>query len=332
MSEKGVAEYSRYVAGAPGSLFYVLADMVEEAFFQESIPYVRGADRRALLARKLAQRYRDASLALPLSLGSETHAGRREERILYMSFTNTQLFQPWLEALRSNDACVVGVFSVALVAAQTGKRLGFKSGRYLMVSRQQGGLRQSYIENGRIRFSRLGRVDFSDPRVIAQDCAAESLRIQQYLVNSRIVPREAPALDVLVLAPSEHKALYDAACVNSARLQFHVHDLDKVASSLGLKSAPAETLAEGLFLHVLAAYPSREQYADERLRRFYHLWRARAGLLAPPAGGFGCWPRLSAGRPADIHPGSQQAPNEPVPESRAPDASARLPPAPPRTP
>src|SRR3989449_6881238 len=75
MNEKGVAEFSRYVAGAPESLFYVLADVVEEDFFQENIPYVRGADRRALLARKLAQRYRDASLALSLSLGS-----RSEER------------------------------------------------------------------------------------------------------------------------------------------------------------------------------------------------------------------------------------------------------------
>src|SRR5437899_5097215 len=136
-----------------------------------------------------------------------------------------------------------------------------------MVSRQQAGLRQSYIENGRIRFSRLGRVDFSDPRVIAQDYAAESLRIQQYLVNSRILPREAPALDVLVLAPSEHKAFYDAACVNSARLPFHVHDPALVAGSMGLKSAPAETLVEGLFLHVLAAYSLREQYAADRMPR-----------------------------------------------------------------
>jgi len=312
MSEKGVAEYSRYVAGAPGSLFYVLADMVEEDFFQENIPYVRSADRRALLARKLAQRYRDASLALPLSLGSETHAGRREERILYMSFTNTQLFQPWLEALRSNHACVVGVFSVALVAAQTGKRLGFKGGRYLMVSRQQAGLRQSYIENGRIRFSRLGRVDFSDPRVIAQDYAAESLRIQQYLVNSRILPREAPALDVLVLAPSEHKAFYDAACVNSARLQFHVHDLDKVAGSLGLKSAPP------------AAYPSREQYADERLRRFYHLWRARVVLLATGAAAFAFCLLLSAVRLLDIHQVNELAQNDRVQEARASEEYARL--------
>jgi len=329
MNEKGVAEFSRYAAGAPGSLFYLLADMVEEDFFQENIPYVRGADRRALLARKLAQRYRDASLALPLSLGSETHAGRREERILYMSFTNTQLFQPWLEALRSNDACVVGVFSVALVAAQMGKRLGFKGGRYLMVSRQHAGLRQSYIENGRIRFSRLGRVDSSDPRVIAQDCAAESLaaeslRIQQYLVNSRILPREAPALDVLVLAPSGHKALYDAACVNSARLQFHVHDLDKVGSGLGLKSVPAETLAEGLFLHVLAAYPSREQYADERLRRSYHLWRARVALLATGAAVFAFCLLVSAVRLLDVLHVTEQAHNDRVQEARASVEYARL--------
>ena len=88
MNEEGVAEFSRYVAGAGQSLFYVLADVVEEDFFQENIPYVRGGDRRALLARKLAQRYRDTSLAIPISLGSEIHAGRREERILYTSFTN----------------------------------------------------------------------------------------------------------------------------------------------------------------------------------------------------------------------------------------------------
>ena len=324
MNEKGVAEFSTYAAGAPGSLFYVLADVVEEDFFQENVPYVRGTDRRSLLERKLAQRYRDASLALSLSLGSETHAGRREERILYMSFTNAHQFQPWLEALRSNDARVVGVFSVALVAAQTGKRLGFKGGRYLMVSRQQAGLRQSYIENGRIRFSRLGRVDFSDPRAIAQDCAAEALRIQQYLVNTRILPREAPALDVLVLAPSEHKALYDAACVSSARLQFHVHDLDKVASSLGFKSAPAETLAEGPFLHVLAAYSSGEQYADDRLRRFYHLWRARVALLAIGAAAFAFCLLLSAVRLFDIHQVNEQAQNNRTQEARASEEYARL--------
>jgi hypothetical protein len=167
-------------------------------------------------------------------------------------------------------------------------------------------------------------VDFSDSRAIAQDFAAESLRIQQYLVNSRILPREAPALDVLVLAPGEHKALYDAACVNSARLQFHVHGLDKVASSLGLKSVPAESHAEALFLNVLAAYPPAEQYAGDRLRRFYDLWRARVGLLAAGAGGFALCLLLSAARFLDIHQLNDQSQNNRAQEIRASEEYARL--------
>lgn len=323
-NEEGVAEFSKYVARSPESLFYVLADVVEEDFFQENIPYVRGRDRRALLSRKLAQRYRDTSLAVPLSLGSENHAGRREERILYTSFTNTQQFQPWLGALRASGARVVGVFSVALIAGSAGRRLGFKPIRYLMVSLQQAGLRQSYVENGRTRFSRLSRVDFSDPRAIAHDCAAESLRIHQYLANSRILPREADPLDVLVLAPTEYKALYDAACVNSARLRFHVRDLDAMGRSLGLKSAPTETLAEGLFLHVMARSPSREQFADDGLRRFYDLWRARVGLVGAGAAVLASCLVFSAAKLLDLHQVNEQARNDRVQEARASEEYARL--------
>ncbi len=323
-NQEGTTEFSKYVAASPESLFYVLADIVEEDFFQENIPYVRGRDRRALLARKLAQRYRDTSLAVPISLGAEIHAGRREERILYTSFTNTQQFQPWLEALRAAGARVAGVFSVALAAGAVGKRLGFKASRYLMVSLQQAGLRQSYVENGRIRFSRLSRVDFSDPRAIAQDCAAESLRIHQYLANARILPREADPLDVLVLAPSEYKALYDAVCVNSARLRFHVRDLDTMGRSLGLKSAPTETLAEGLFLYVLAESATREQYADDSLRRFYHLWRARVGLIGAGAAVFGVALLFSAINLLDLYDAKERTRMNRVQEAQAAQEYARL--------
>jgi hypothetical protein len=324
MNEGGVAEFSRYVAGTSESLFYLLADVVEEDFFQENVPYVHGSDRRALLARKLAQRYRDTSLAVPISLGSETHAGRREERVLYTSFTNTQQFHPWLEALRSRAAKVVGVFSVALVAAALGKRLKFKAPRYVMVSLQQAGLRQSYVENGRIRFSRVGRVNFSDPAAIAQDCAAESVRTHQYLVNSRILPRDAPPLDVLVLAPGEHKALYDAACVDSPRLHFHVQDLDKVGRTIGLKSAPAGILAEALFLHVLAESAPRDQFADERLRHSYHLWRGRVGLVVAGAAALGLCLLLAGVRFLDAYLIDQESVADRSQEARASEEYARL--------
>ncbi|MGB5079174.1 MAG: hypothetical protein WBO23_00345 [Burkholderiales bacterium] len=324
MNREGVADFSKYVAGALNGIFYVLADVVEEDFFQENIPSVHGADRRALLARKLAQRYRNTSLALPISLGSENHAGRREERILYTSFTNTQQFQPWIEVLRSSGARVAGVSSVALVAASVGKRLGFKRDRYLLVSLQQAGLRQSYVENGRIRFSRLGRVDRSDPRAVAQDCATESNRIYQYLANTRILPRDAPPLDVLVLAPSEHKAHYDAACVSSARLKFQVQDLDRIARRMGLRSAPVETLAEGLFLHVLADSPVGAQFADDSLRHSYDLWRARVGLVAGGAAVFGLCMLFSGANLYDMRQVNEQTETDRRQEALATEEYARL--------
>ena len=323
MSEAGAGEFSRYVSSHLESLFYVLADVVEEDFFQENLPYVRGSDRRIMLARKLTQRYRDASLAVPISLGAETHAGRREERVLYTSLTNTQQFQPWLQVLRASKARVAGVFSVALVAASLGRRLGFKASRYVMVSLQQAGLRQSYIENGRIRFSRIVRVNFAEPHAIAQDCAAESLRTHQYLANSRILPRDE-VLDVLVLAPGKEKELYAAACVDSPRLHFHVQTFDKVARSIGLKSSPEDALAEALFLHVLAESQPSEQFADDSLRHFYQLWRGRVALLTGGAAAFGFCVLLAAGKFLDAYQVNQQEVADRVQETRAVEEYARL--------
>ena len=140
--EDALASFSGYVAGAAGSLFYVLADVVEEDFHQETIPYVRGKDRRLLLGRKLAQRYRDLSLALSTSLGYEAGA-RKEEKVLFASFTNTQQFQPWLAALQAQQARLVGVYSVPLASAALGRKLAVADKRYLLVSRQGAGMRQS---------------------------------------------------------------------------------------------------------------------------------------------------------------------------------------------
>lgn len=279
-SEEGVAEFSTYVDGARDALYFLLADVVEEDFHTESIPFVRGGDRRLLLSRKLAQRYRDVSLALTVSLGFET-GGRREEKLLFSAFTNTQQFQPWLAALRSREARVVGVYSVPLIAPLVGKRVGFAaSRRYLLVGRQQAGLRQSYVEDGRIRFSRLGRVDSELVADLGRACAVESGRIQQFLTNTRVLPRDAGALDVVVLAPGSDVEEYRRLCVDTANLRFHIVDLDAACSAAKLKASPEGARAERLFLHVLAQSPPGEQFADDAYRRFYHLWRARVALYA----------------------------------------------------
>jgi hypothetical protein len=280
--DEALAAFSAYIADGREALYYLLADVIEEDFHQETIPYVRGKDRSTLLARKLSQRYRDLTLALSMSLGYET-GPRKEEKVLFSSFTNTQQFQPWLGVLNAHEARLVGVYSVPLVSPQVGQKIGVSEKRYLLVSRQKAGMRQSFIDQGRIRFSRLGQIEGEEITQRARQVAAEAGRIQQFLVNTRLLPRDSGTLSIVVLTHRENAAAFQAACSDNSQVKFLLLDMDEACARAGLKSAPEGMLAERLFLQVLATTQPAEQFADDVLRRFYHLWRARVALLASGA-------------------------------------------------
>ena len=101
--EAGVAAFREYLRGKERAPFYVVADLTGEDFHEEQIPYLRGSDRQAVVERRLAQRYRDSRISAALSLGYVA-GERRNERLLLASFTNTQQFTPWLEALAAARA------------------------------------------------------------------------------------------------------------------------------------------------------------------------------------------------------------------------------------
>lgn len=280
-TEEGAHAFAAHLRGVPSSLFYVLVDIVEEDFHQENVPFVRGGDRRALMARKLAQRYRDTSLSLTLSLGYEK-TQRRDERVLFSSFTNNAPFQPWLNALREQEAVIAGVYSVALLAPQLAARLRAKSDSLLVVTLQPAGLRQSYIEHGRIRFSRLGPLEpeeASDANRIADAFDRETTRVYQYLTAMRVLGQGA-LVDALLIAPPGDKHRVESAGPNLTQINATVVDLSDAARAIGLRRYPAGAGAEVLFLHLLAKHPPREQYAAEGLRQSYRLHQSRVGLVA----------------------------------------------------
>jgi len=281
-SEEGTVAFANYVGAVPNSLFYVLADVVEEDFHQENIPYIRGKDRRLLLDRKLAQRYRDTSLSTAISLGVD-RGQRVEERVVLSSFTNTQQLHPWLMALRDAEVPVVGVYSAALIAPLLVAKLGFKKASCLMVALSQAGLRQSYIERGQIRFSRLGPLEpaeIASPERTAEAFERETTRVHQYLTAMRVLPREGGVVDTVLIAPPGQMAAVLDAAPSIGQLRLQVLDLDEVRRKIGLRSAPAGAGAEALYLHLLASRAPKEQYAKENLRGAYRVHQWRVGLIA----------------------------------------------------
>jgi hypothetical protein len=284
-TEEGAEAFGQYLSSRRVGLFYLLADVVEEDFHLDTIPFVRGADRRALLERKLAQRYRDTSLSLVVSSGTEK-SQRRDERILLGSFTNTQQFQPWLAAIRERELAVAGVYSVALLAGPLASALGQKKNPCLIVTLEEAGLRQSYVEGGRLRFSRLGPLDAStatNPDRIADAFDRETTRVYQYLAAMRVLPKDGGPVDTLLVAPAGQHERILAAAPRVAQLKVSVVEFEAAARACGLRGVPAGAGAEALYLQLLARKAPREQYARENLRGSFRMLQWRNALLAGSA-------------------------------------------------
>jgi hypothetical protein len=278
----GVTAFREYLAGHRGGLFYAVADLAGEDFHEELIPYLRGTDREQVVQRRLAQRYRDTRLAAALSLG-HVKTERRNERLLLTSFTNTQRIIPWLDVLAESEAKLAGVYSVPLLAPALAARLGSRGGHCFVVTANSTGLRQCYVEDGRLRFARLERTVDMMPEAFASFVRSETGRLAQYLATLRVLPREGPPVQVLVVAPPGQRAAFERALVSDARLSFLTVDQGEAARRIGVKGAPPGTGAEQLYLHLAVRKPPREQFARREDRRSFYLWQLKRGLVAAGA-------------------------------------------------
>jgi hypothetical protein len=284
--DAGLAAFREHLRDKAGALFAVLVDLAGEDFHEEQIPFVRGGDRDAVLARRLAQRYRDTRLAAALSLGQVVTAERRNERILLASFTNTQQLTPWLDALEGAATRLSGVYSAPLLAPALAAALAVREPRVLIVTANRAGLRQCYVEGGRLRFARLERISDLAPGALAAFVRSETQRLLQYLVTLRALPREGTAVQALVVAPPGQRAAFEAALPSDARLTFRTLDFGDALSALKLRRTPPQMHSEALFVHLAARNAPREQFASRDDRRRYLLWRLQRGIVAAGAAGF----------------------------------------------
>jgi hypothetical protein len=281
--ELGVSEFREHLRGRKGALFAVVADVAGEDFHEEQVPLLRGGDRRAVVERRLAQRYRDTRLVTALSLGAVRGPQRRNERLLLASFTNTQQFAPWLDALGEADARLAGVYSAPLLAPVLAARLGARGPRTLVISANRAGLRQSFVEDGKLRFARLERIVDLAPRALAAFARSETVRLAQYLTTLRVLPRDGAPLPALVIAPPGERAVFEQALVSDARVVFRTIDSAQALSAVGLRRVAEGTGAEALYLHLAARKPPRAQFANREDRRSHSIWQLQRAVVAAGA-------------------------------------------------
>ncbi len=275
-SEAGQGKFSEYLARNSRSIFLLLANVSEEGFQLETIPFLRGADRNAILSRKLGQSFFNATLTTSISLGYEK-SRRKDERIMLAALTSHDVFAPWLAAMADAEVALAGIYSLPLLSPLLLRKLGLADERCLLLTIQDQSIRQSYLEKGQLFFSRLAPLHHDSLVGMAQTFASEAFKLQQYLVSQRLIGRKQPITAYLVAHANARTAI-ENSCTDSETLSFTILDIEDCARKCSLRSTPADTRCEAIFLNLLATDPPSAQFASDQLRHDYHLWLVRSVL------------------------------------------------------
>ena len=277
-NEPGLAAFRDYLGQHARCHFSLLANIAEEGHVLETIPFLQGRDREALIARKIGQHFMGSPLAATFSLGYEK-TRRKNEKLLISALTNPAHLEPWLSRLREVEAPLAGIYTVAQLGGGLLRKLGWPCHRCLLLTMQDHSIRESFVVDGQTLFSRMAPITDSSIAGIASSFAAEAGKLQQYLIGQRLIGRDENLPVFIVAYPPAIPAI-DKACPDHGNLSFSTIDSHTAASRLGLKTLPQDNRCDALYLHLLATAPPRQQFAGETHRHDFRLAQIRQAIIA----------------------------------------------------
>lgn len=277
----GLENFAGYLAKSPNTPIHLLVDVIEEDFRNETIPHILGKDRQALIQRKLNQLFRNTTYRHADIQGRESE-GRRDDRLLLTGLTNEELLNPWMERIARSKLPLAGIYSLPLLSQLLIKKLELPLPHQLLITRQATGLRQSYFQEGQLKFSRLTLLSSEDMEAIQVAVTREAARTQQYLNSLRLLPRDQ-ALDVNLCGARLLLQLQPEA-MSAPLLRYHLIDLETTADRLGVKvPANRQITSELLYLHLLGKFSPPQHYAVPEQLRHNRLRQVRTAILGATA-------------------------------------------------
>ena len=280
--EDGLTEFSLYLTHAPHDPVYLLVDVVEEEFREESIPHVVGNDRRALIRTRLNRLFRDPTYSYAVVQGRDSD-GRRDDQVLFTALIRPDLLSPWIGQIAKHKIPLAGIYSLPIVSEALIKRMPVDSDHALLVTLQStGGLRQTFFKNNRVKLSRLAIMPPGETPGHASYVLGEIEKIRRYLNSLRQLPHDSP-LDVYVVGTAELLADITRQSPDSLTTRHHLFELDEVAEMVGMKGPYGSDSSDRIFAHLLAKKRLPNQYAPPSQTRHNLMYRTRIGLLVASA-------------------------------------------------
>lgn len=277
VSGAGASEFEHHAARMAALPTHFFVDLADEDFRLDTIPHVGAGDRSAIMARKLAQIFRNTPYRHAEMQGREAE-GRRDDRVLYTAVTNPEVLRPWLEVLERFEIPLEGVYSAAVFSSVLLEELDLDFPHTLLVTFTPGeAMRQTYFKSGEIKFSRLTPLDLAEGQGLGAFVAEETMRTWQYLDSLRHFGPE-DRLEACVLIHANDRAAVQPELRDFAQLQYRALDIEQASMKLALKPPPLDSTAEEVMVHLYLIHPSPNHFALPEMRRHALFRRARMGL------------------------------------------------------
>jgi hypothetical protein len=271
-SQEGREDFAAFLQSAKHPV-YLLADLIEEDFRQETVPHLTGRSRSALLQRKFEQFYRGTPFH-QAALLQRQKTGRRDDDMLFSALTNPALITPWLAIMRAQQTPLAGIYSIPQISAPLVK--DHPSNHLLLISwEKSAGLRQTYFSEHRLQISRLTPVHAG--LTFQNAVVSELVRTYQYLKSLSLLP-SGQTLDVRLLGHSHDLIELQLELPRSADMHYDFVDLADLAKQHHIDYRFTDSDASQIFLHQLAARPPQAHYANATHTHYFTLWQLRHAL------------------------------------------------------
>ncbi len=272
----GLAKYQLFVSSHPDSPVHLIVDAVEEDYRLETMPHSGGRARKEMLQRKLGQLYRNNNYRAALYIGRESDK-RRDDRILMMALTNSDLLTPWVSVLEAIEAPIAGVYLVPMVSQMLVKTLKFKQPHLLLMTRETAGLRLTYFADQQLRLSRVTPLSGISEEKIQKLYLSEAERTRLYLISLRMVTRET---QLHLVYPSIEAPTGDLATQleTTQGVSCEVIPPATLAKRVGLNLSVLSRYPDLLHMHILAKSQMRTNLIPKAQAKNYQLLQTRFGI------------------------------------------------------
>ena len=273
--DEGVQQFSVFlqkdISKYRGAGFHILTNVIGEDYRVEQVAHLIGKYRSDFHKRRISQLFRGATLSLSEVQGREER-GRRDDIVLFYGLLAENKVIPWMNAiLRVSDVYLAGVHAAAFVSTpvlQAVEKNWRQGNQLLMTLHENGLLRQTQYSRGRIRFSRVSKINDENVDEFAASIKKELDRTMQYLHSLKI--SVASGLSVQFICPGAMVGQLREKISSTDKISFNFHDAAAVSQKVGLSAPMGEYGRDSsLSLHSMFSHLWLTQLAPFRNIRFY---------------------------------------------------------------